>query len=130
MSDAGVAPAAGKMPTKNPMHDPMAVPPPAAPRGLGRVGHHAARRHSGGAAFGLVSGLFDRPEHFADAIDTDRQHQKADALQEARDVEQHQSRRAGNLVEADGAKNQPQTDRQDRLGNVVAAKTHESSKGQ
>jgi hypothetical protein len=55
---------------------------------------------------------------------------KADALQEAGYVEQHEPRGAGNLVEADRAQHEAEADREDRLGDVVAAEAHEGGEGQ
>jgi hypothetical protein len=42
----------------------------------------------------------------------------------------HQPRRAGNLVEADGAEHEAEADREDGLGNVVAAQPDEGGEGQ
>ena len=76
----------------------------------------------------LALGLFERPQHFADAIDADREHEEVDAVQKTGNIAEDQARLAGNDIEPDRRQHQADQDREDGFRNIVAAEADKGRK--
>ena len=77
----------------------------------------------------VAPALFDGPQHLADAIDADGQHQEIDAVEKSGQVEKDQPRLAADDIEPHRRQGQAQKDGEKGFRDVVAAQPDEGSEG-